>query len=362
MKNIAIKVISLIILFINLIILLTICKMHFKEISIRQGYFEIVFTQIILETLFNLAIFLIIIISMIRENINERFFYSLSILFNFFFNVDIIYNIQTIINLIKAKNRVDSEDIFKSNDDDSGSIDRQGSLNSIDLKRHSFRRIHFLSFLISIIHSIIYCFVIVKDEHNEKSELNWYFYFIDKNQDKLWFLLLFLINYIYLALSIRYCFLRQQINESIKLKHYSIYCIITSFISLIFPLRIILNKSIRNDENKDNKELQYIFFFVFLIYLIKNVYFRLNCQYVQEILSKKGNKFLKKIEFGLKILFTQTKISSPNFIDFNNSFLYHSLSRDTDFETKKDKKRKKGKSNINNEEIENSQSYSFTEK
>ena len=361
MKNIEIKVISLIIIFINVLILLTICKMHFKEISIRQGYFGIVFTQIIIETIFNLIIFVIIIVSMIEEdNINETFFYLLTILFNYFYNVDIIYNIQTILNLIKAKNKVDSEDIFISNDDDSDSIDRRNSIASIDLKRHSFRRIHLLSFLISIVHTIIFFFIILKDDKNEKNKLDWFFYFIDKNQDNLLLLLIFLINYIYLIFSIRYCFLRQQINESIKLKHYSIYSFITSLISLIFPLRIILNKSIKDDNKKDDEELKYIFCFLFLIYLITNVYFRLNCHYVQYILSKKGNKFLKKLKFGLQILFTRVKITSPNFIDFNNSFLYHSLSRDTDFETKKDKKRKKG--NINNEEIENSKSYSFTEK
>ena len=359
MKNIEIKVISLIVIFINLLTLLTICKMHIKEISIRQGYFEIVFTQIILETLFNLTIFVIIIISMIKEPINESYFYFISLLFDIFFNVDIIYNIQTILKLIQAKNKVESEDIFINNEDDSGSVGRCGSNASIDLKRHSFRRIHLVSFLFSIIHSIIYFFVILKDDKNEKNELNWFFYFIDKQQKNLWLLLLFIFNYIYLGLSIRYCLLRQQINESIKLKHYSIYSFITSLASLIFPLRILLNEVIRNNDKKDDKELQYIFCFIFLLfYLYKNVYFRLNCYYVQYILSKKGNKFLKKLEFGLQILFTRIKISSPNFIDFNNSFLYHSLSREKDFDVKKDKKRKKG--NINNEDIENSKSYSFT--
>ena len=332
--------------------------MHFKEISIRQGYFEIVFTQIILETLFNITIFAIVIISMIKEPINDNCFYFISILFDIFFNVDIIYNIQTIIKLTQAKNKVDSEDIFISNEDDSDSVDRCGSTASIDLKRHSFRRIHLFSFLFSIIHSVIYFFVILKDDKNKKYELNWYFYFIDKKQEKLWLLLLFIINYLYLGLSIRYCFLRQQINESIKLKHYSIYSIITSLVSLIFPLRIILNKFIRNDNKKDDEELHYIFCFIVLFYLLQNVYFRLNCYYVQYILSKKGNKFLKKLGFGLRILFTNVKISSPNFIDFNNSFLYHSLSREKDFDVKKDKKRKKG--NINAEEIDNSKSYSFT--
>ena len=358
MKNIEIKIISLVVIFINLLILITICKMHIKEISIRQGYFKIVFTQIILETLFNLTIFIIINISMIKESINENCFYFLSILFDIFFNVDIIYNIQTILKLIQAKNRVDSEDIFINNEDDSDSVGRCGSNASIDLKRYSFRRIHLVSFIFSIIHSIIYSLIILKDDKNEKNELNWFFYFIDKQQDKLWLLLLFIINYLYLALSIRYCFLRQQINESIKLKYYSINSFITSLFSLIFPLRIILNKFIKKDDKKDDKDLQYIFCIIFLFYLSMNVYFRLNCYYVQYILSKKGNKFLRKLEFGLRILFTSIKVSPPNFIDFNNSFLYHSLSREKDFDIKKDKKRKKG--NINTEDIENSKSYSFT--
>ena len=359
MKNIVIKVISIIVIFINLLILLTIFKMHIKEISIRQGYFGIVFTQIILETLFNLIIFIIIIISMIEENINKRCFDLITILFDFFFNIDIIYNIQTIIKLIQAKNKVDSEDIYISNYEDSNNVDRRNSSASIDLKRHSFRRIHLISFLLSIIHSIIYYFVILKDKNNDKSSLNWFFYFISQKQNNLLLLLLFIFNYIYFTLSIRYCFLRQQINESIKLKYYSIYIFITSLISLLFPLRIILNKSIKEEKRKDDKELQFIFcLFFLLLYLFKTVYFRLNCYYVQYILSKKGVKFLKKLEFGLQILFTRIKITAPNFMDFNNSFLYHSHSRENDFDIKKDKKRKKG--NFNNEDIDSSKSYSFT--
>lgn len=358
MKNL-VKIIFIIVIFINLLILLTICKMHIKEISIRQGYFKIVFTQIIFEILFNLTIFVIIIISMI-EDINEKCFYLFSILFDFFFNIDILYNIQNILKLFQAKNKVNSEDIFIDNEDDSNSIGRQGSTSSIDLKRHSFRRIHLVSFLTSFIHSIIYFFVIIKNKDNDKSELNWFFYFIDKKQNNLFLLLLFIINYIYFALSIRYIFLRQNINESIKLKNYSLYSFSTSLSSLIFPLRIILNKSIKKDDTKDNKDIQYIFCIVFLVfYLFVSVCFRYKCYYVQSILSKNGKKFVKKLKFGLKILFTRINISSPNFIDFNNSFLYHSLSTENDFIVKKDKKRKKG--NMNNEEIDNSKSYSFTE-
>ena len=47
--------------------------------------------------------------------------------------------------------------------------------------------------------------------------------------------------------------------------------------------------------------------------------------------SGKGKGFCKKINSALKILFCCKQIPSPNFIDLNSSFVYHSLAGFTDF-------------------------------
>ena len=355
-----IKVFSLILIFFNLLILLTICKMHIKQKSIREGYFKIVFSQIILELLLNIIILLIVILSLFITNINSNLFFFISVLLNFFYNIDILYNTQTILYLMRAKNKVDSEDITTNTDDLSRTEEFRGSALSIDLKRYSFRRIHLISIFFSIIHSLIFFIIIFLQSNKEQNqELIWYFYFLDENKKNFLFLFIFILNYLYFALSICYCCIKQNINESIKLKHFSIYCFITSIIGLIFPSKIIINHFLK----KDLKALlTYIYSFLFLFYLFVNMNFRLNCYYVQYILSRKGNKFCSKISFGIKILFSRIMVPSPNFIDFNNSFIYHSLSSEKDFYDVKDKKLKKGLDNSNNNnELNNSNSISLTD-
>ena len=327
--------------------------MHIRQKSIREGYFKIVFTQIILELLLNINILIIVILSFFLSTININLFFSISTLFNFFYNIDILYNFQTILYLKGAKNRVYSEDIFTNTDDLSRSEDYRGSGLSIDLKRYSFRRIHLISFSFSIIHSIIFFIILFETKENENPKLIWFFYFLDENKKNLFLLLIFILNYLYFILSIRYCCIRQNINESIKLKHFSIYCFLSSLIGLIFPSKIIINHFLKKNLKT---ELIYIYSFLFLFYLLENTYFRLNCYYVQYILSKKGIKFCSKIGFGIQILFSNIIVPSPNFIDFNNSFIYHSLSSENDFYDEKDKKLIKGLDNI---DLNNSNSFSL---
>ena len=71
--------------------------------------------------------------------------------------------------------------------------------------------------------------------------------------------------------------------------------------------------------------------FLFFIYLIITSLFRLGCYYVQFVLSKAGNTFMNKVCFGLRILFKCQEVPEPNFIDYNSTFVYHSLASNSDF-------------------------------
>ena len=350
-----INIISILFILLNIFILLTICRIHSKKKNLRIKYFGVVFTQIILELLLNIIFLITIFFSLLMSTIQNKYLYIFSVLINFLYNIDIIYNIQTIISLVIYKNKVDSNDVF-SNDDTSKS-DEFGNSNTIDVKSYSFKKIHFFSFFASLIHSIFFFFVFF-DKNKKEIEFDWYFFFYYKEEDNLKYLFLFVFNYIFVISSIRYCFVKQKINETIKLKHYSIYTFIISLISLIFPIKIILNKFYKKNDLYE-KITTPIYSFLILVYLFENSYFRLNCYYIQNILSKKGDKFCSKIEFGIKILLSKKiAIPTPNFIDFNNSFLFHSLSSPEDFYDDRDQKIMKG---IEGSDGKTSKSFSLTD-
>ena len=376
-----IDIISFIFILFNIFILLTLVRMHSKQKSIRVGYFIVVFIQIIIELLLNILFLIVIILSFLKEKeenkekynekYKEKYLHIFPVLINFLYNIDILYNIQTIVCLMKAKNKIESSDAFTS--DDLSKSEEGGNSNiSIDIKTYSFRRIHFISFFFSFIHSFIYALIIFKEDQNPN--MDWYFYFYDQEKDNLFYLFFFVFNIAFFILSIIYCFTRQKINETIKLKHYSIYCFIFSLISLIFPLKIILNNIIyeKGNENEDdeyeegskkvNEEITDImacvYSFLLLFFFMENSYFRLNCYYVQNILSKKGNNCWSKFCLSIQILFTKIKISPPNFIDFNNTFLFHSLSSEKDFYNDREKRLVSRTESI---ELNTSRSFSLTE-
>ena len=369
-----IDIISFIFILFNIFILLALVRMHSKQKSIRVGYFIVVFIQIIIELLLSILFLIVIILSFLKENEvinNEKYLYIFPVLINFLYNIDILYNIQTIICLMKAKNKIESSDAFTS--DDLSKSEEGGNSNiSIDIKTYSFRRIHFISFFFSFIHSFIYALIIFKEDQNPN--MDWYFYFYDQEKNNLFYLFFFVFNIAFFILSIIYCFTRQKINETIKLKHYSIYCFIFSLISLIFPLKIILNNIIyekgngnEDDEYKKRIEkvnnditdiMACVYSFLLLVFFMENSYFRLNCYYVQNILSKKGNNCCSKFCFSIQILFTKIKISPPNFIDFNNTFLFHSLASEKDFYNEREKRLVSRTESI---ELNTSRSFSLTE-
>ena len=325
MLNLIINIVSIIVISINIFILITIIRMHLKQKSIREGYFKVIIAQITVEILLNLIILAIIILLLIFDKCEEQFFYYLSIIGYYFYNCDLLYYIQTIFYLINTRAKKDLGDAF--NDDlsrSSRSSDIIPSHNTIKIKKYTFISTHIISFIISILQSAIFYFTLYKPED---INCNWYYSFLIKEKRCFIYLLVFCINYLFFVLSLCYCCMRQKINRNIKLKFYSCHCLVISLIGLFFPIKMIIDNY--NGKNVvDEDIITIIYVITFLFYLIETCVLRLNCYYVQYILSSsKKSKFI----FGLKILFTKQKIPSPDFIDFNNSFLYHSLSTENDF-------------------------------
>ena len=168
-----IDIISFIFILFNIFILLTLVRMHSKQKSIRVGYFIVVFIQIIIELLLSILFLIVITLSLLKVKDNKLYFYIFPVLINFLYNIDILYNIQTIICLMKAKNKIESSDAFTS-DDLSKSEEGGNSNTSIEIKIYSFRRIHFISFFFSFIHSFIYALIILKESQNPN--MDWYFF------------------------------------------------------------------------------------------------------------------------------------------------------------------------------------------
>ena len=69
----------------------------------------------------------------------------------------------------------------------------------------------------------------------------------------------------------------------------------------------------------------------YILYLIITSYFRVNCYYIQYVLEEQGKGCCKKAKTGMSIICCCRKIPSPNFVDLNSTFVYHSLANFNDF-------------------------------
>jgi hypothetical protein len=299
-------------------IYLTIFIIHIKKSILKKGYFTIVFTQIIIESFIILALLCISILSFFEFIENKNICFTILILiYTFCYICDTFYNIQSLLILTcKNKKSGDKEDLeydLYDNEDKSG-------IETIKIDESSNAIHHIFSFLLSSIQTIFfYFFYIMKNGNIDK--YGWYYYFLG-NETNLKYLSFFSINVIYFISALVYCFKKDSINF-LKLKNYSIYCLVSSLLNFIYPAKIILLKIFNNSIN--DRILIYIYFSLTLVYLMYTCYYRLNCYYVQFVLGSKGNHFCSKLLFGLKIIFACNKIPDLNFADFNSNFLFHSL-------------------------------------
>ena len=300
----------------------TIFSIHIREPLLRSNFFKVVFYQLFLETLIDVLLIILSISIMITSKIKE-WNHILFMILNFCINTDILYNIVILIYLTFRKVEED-----KKIDDD----EREENINaraSISFARHSFKCIHFFSIMLGIAHTVIFGYI--KEERNNiriDYIMNWFYFFYPVKADVahsfifLPHLIYFIVSFPYLCISLK----RLAITNNIHLKHYCINCIIGAVLGLIMPIVKISTSTV------DRIDI-YLFLFssaFFLLYIDAMCFFRYNCYYIEHILSYDGNEFFKKIKFFINIMFYRVEVPRPNFIDYNNPFIYHSLAYESD--------------------------------
>lgn len=334
-------------LFISFLINFIIILIHKRQPFLRQGFFIIVFVQIILEASINLSSLIMKIIYM-SDTTRDVWFALFPILFNFCYMTNVLYNIRIII-FLKNYNKDRDESInYDIRDNNSNnSFSHQGS---ISFNQQSFKYIHICCFTISVFYIFVYIIHIfnIKNVELESQKWRWIYYYLVDENGGYWKLIFFSPNFIYFIVSIRYFFLsinKGKVTNHILLKNFSIYCVFSSIVSLLFPITLIVNLITISEEQE-----QYVFHYIilcgFLVYIIATCYYRMNCYYVKYILDSEGKGFIKRCIFGFRILFCCKKIQVPNFIDLNSSFILHSLANFSDFlgEDKVDKEELIGES------------------
>ena len=300
----------------------TLCLIHIRQPVLRTNFFKVVFAQIIIEGLIDF--FLIILnLAILISHDNKNWYIILHTLLNYCIYTDIIYNIVIFIYLL-----------FRNDEENDGSEDEEedGNINtrkSISFGKHSFKYIHICSLALGTIHTIIF-FLICEKDFSASSYMNWYYYFYPVEYKIYLNSLIFFPYLVFVILSVSYLFIslnRLKITNYIHLKKYSINCILEGVMGLIIIIAKVSSVNIKNTE------VILLFFSsaFFLFYLNIVCFYRYNCYYVEHILSTNGNEFLNKTKFFIKLTLFQVEVPKPNFIDFNNPFIYHSLAYETDF-------------------------------
>ena len=324
--------ILIIFLFFSFLINLMIILIHSKQSALRKGFFVVIFVQIIMEAIINLSLLImnIIYLSQIETDI---WFIIFPTLFNFAQVTNILYNSRIMIYLMTLNKKQD--ELVNYDLKDINTFDKDSNIShqsTIGFMPHSFKSFHIFCFLLSIIHTVLYVLNLKGDkEEIEGDDWKWFYYFMNGSDGEKRFIF-FAFHIIYFLISIPYFILslnKSRISDHILLRRFSVYCIFSSFICLLFPLAVAL-EDIFEDKKED---IFFIIMFAFIFYLSITWFFRVNCYYIQYVLeeSGRGKGFCKKLNSGLKILFCCKQIPSPNFIDLNSSFVYHSLAGFTDF-------------------------------
>ena len=361
-----INITLIIFLFISFLIYLMIIIIHSKQKLLRIGFFIIIFVQIIMDSIITFSL-LIMNIIYLTGIIMGKWFVVFPILFNFGYITNILYNIRIMIYLMTLNKRKDESVSYDLKDDTDTDIDSEkvskSRQSTIGFIPHSFNSFHYFCFSLSILHTIIYSINLFFDECpiEDLIKWNWFYYFMNGSNGVKRFGF-FIFHYIFFIISVPYLILslnKEKISDHILLKRFSIYCIFNSSISLIFPISLIFIEIFELDkvdkENKvDIKIISFIILFAFIFYLYITWYFRINCYYIQYILEKSGKNFFKKCAFGFRILFRCQSIPTPNFIDYNSSFIYHSLANLNDFLQELSTDKKPNNEGIANEDTKDS--------
>lgn len=325
LNSFIVNIVSISLGVIYLLINFTVSLIHIRQPFLRQGYFKVIFSKSVIDCFVNIFFISINILMLIFKDKYFWWFLIIIFFFDFTYFTSISYECMTVFYLIFHKGK--TEEI--SNDE---SMEHVLSKEEIAIKKPSFLFIHLLSFLLGGGHSILFGLFAYKVNPNfSPDSFKWFLYFLPINTNLIW-TAFFTINFVYFIFSIIYLILSwnlEQITEQIRLKNFSIYCFISGCLCLVFPIsRMIL---LFASSDMYLLILMYVTSVFFILYLGHECKFKINCYYVQYILGKEGKNCLSKFVVFIKILFCCEQIEQPNFLDLNNSFVFHSLANMGDF-------------------------------
>ena len=320
-----IKILIFIISIICFIQSFTIEIIHINQDNLRKGFFNVVFLINTFECILYFSLILELITLYFGVE-NKTIHLIFEILF-FFSNVEIIlYNILTLYYLMTSN-------IKKDGLIESDMSNKEIRTYSISLQTHSFSKFHIISFSISF---ILTCFNFYNSLVNLKT--NELYFFLLYKQEKNNFNWIFIIPCsFYLLFSIPYFFIaknREEISDRIKIKNYSLYCLLSSIFLLIYASSHKIFHILKI-EKIDNNILKFIYGYNYLFFLLVSFWYRENLYYASSIIYE-GNNLVKRIINCLKIIFCIRKIKQFASIDYNNDFLLHALASKHDFMSEDD--------------------------
>ena len=263
---------------------------HIKEPFFLRNFFMVIFFQIILETLTPFFL-LIYVLTILISKENAEWHLTFHLIINYTTISDIMFNIIILIYLIFRCDGKKNENSRISN--------RIDLRKSIEIEKYSFKFIHIISLSLGLVHTVI--------------------------------LLLFPFLVLF-AISIPYKFVSTdtlKVTNYVHLNHFCINCMILGILGIVMPIVKVASKNLEN-----SGFLVLIFSSAFfLLYLNCLCLFRFNCMYIDNLLDENEKGFFNKIKLFFNLMLCRKEVPKPNFIDFNNTFIEHSLAYESDFKS-----------------------------
>ena len=280
----------------------------------------VIFFQIILETLTPFFL-LIYVLTILISKKNIEWYIIFHLIINYTTISDIMFNIIILIYLTFRFTGQKNENSRLS--------ERIDFRRSIEFDKYSFKFIHIISLCLGLAHTVVLFLFRDKNDFTIKSFSNWFYFFcpIEASIPKVFIFTPFLVLFI---ISIPYKFVSTEtlkVTNYVHLNHFCINCMILGILGIVMPIVKVASK------NLDNSGFLVLifssaFFFFFLDCLCL---FRFNCMYIDNLLDENKKGFINKIKLFFNLMFCRTEVPKPNFIDFNNTFIQHSLAYESDF-------------------------------
>lgn len=303
-----------------LLINISLCLIHFREPIFRMNFFAVILAQIILETLTPLLL-LISVLTILISKKNTEWYLFFYIPINITIISDIIYNIIILIYLTFR---------FEQKKNENSRISERIDLRkSIEFEKYSFIFIHIISICLGLVHSVILILFRDKNDYTINSFSNWFYFFcpIEASIPTVFIFTPFLVLFI---MSIPYKFVSTEtlkVTNYVHLNHFCINCMILGILGIVMPIVKVATKNLTN-----SGFLVLIFSSAFFLsYLNCLCLFRFNCMYIDNLLDENKKGFINKIKLFFNLILCRIEVPKPNFIDFNNNFIEHSLAYESDF-------------------------------